>query len=245
MRRLILIITLCLSAACLLGATDFAEGPLRYKACYHCGFIKISAGDAVINVKLEGNRLFATMNGHSIPIGHRIYAISDTLCATMTDTGNGLGKETVTYTNAWYTKPYANQTANGIYNFSRPENYRTINGQGTLNAGKGTMEAVTISTDMLAMFYYFRQMDFGTMKPGQSMMQSITLPDGTAQQLSIEYGGPDNFNGRDTYRLTFTYSYEGSMTDYPVTAQVDRQSKLPLLFAADIRIGHIELTLDH
>lgn len=245
MRHLILIITLCLSVAWPSGASDFAEGPLRYKASYHCGFIKVSAGDAVINVKLDGDRLFATMNGHSIPIGHRIYAISDTLCAIMTHTGNGLSKETVTYANAWYTKPYVNQTANGIYNFSRPENYRTINGQGTLNAGRGTMEAVTISTDMLAMFYYFRQMDFETMKPGQATILPIGLPDGTAQQVSIEYGGPDNFNGRDTYRLTFTYSYEGAMTDYPVTAQIDRRSKQPLLFAADIKIGHIELVLDN
>lgn len=243
MRRLILFITLCLSAAWLSGATDFAEGPLRYNARYHCGFINVSAGYAVINVKLEGDRLFATMNGQSIPIGHRIYAISDTLCATMTDTGNGLSKESVTYANAWYTKPYVSQIANGIYDFSRPENYRTTNGQGKLNASNGTMEAIAISTDILATFYYFRQMDFETMKPGQTTMLSISLPDGTEQQLSIKYGGPDNFDGRDTYRLTFTYSYEGAMTDYPVMTQVDRQSKLPLLFAADIKIGHIKLVI--
>ena len=31
------------------------------------------------------------------------------------------------------------------------------------------------------------------------------------------------------------------MTDYPVTAQVDATTGLPLLLAADIKIGHIEL----
>lgn len=239
MRRLFLsVLTLSLAALCFAKIT-LPEKTLCYEARYHYGLLKITAGDAYINVRLDGDRFTGTLNGQSIPIGHRIYAISDTLEATMVE-GRGPAKENVTYENGWYTKPRSHRPR---IDFTNPDHYKNINGGGYLNASSSTMEAVTISTDMLAMFYYFKDIDFSTLKPGQKIDLAINLPDGDVQQLIIDYEGEDTYNDRATHRVTFTYSYHGVMTNYPVTAQIDKESCLPLLLSADIKIGHIELIL--
>lgn len=218
------------------------EETLQYDVCYHCGFIKISAGEADVNLTLDNNNFTATMNGQTEPIGDRVYAISDTLCATMLPT-NGLSKEVVSYENGWYTKPKADTIDGSVIEFSNPTDYKNINGNGDLSTSSETMEAVTISTDMLGLFYYFQQIDFTAMKPGESIDMAITLPDGDEQQVNIVYEGLDNYNGSDTYRLKFAYSYHGVMSNYPVTAQIDMNSRLPLLFSADLKIGRVELIL--
>ncbi|MDE5594762.1 MAG: DUF3108 domain-containing protein, partial [Muribaculaceae bacterium] len=224
------------------NAVTLPDGPLTYEARYHCGFIKIDAGEAEINVSLDGDNFMATMNGQSVPIGRRVYAISDTICATMSPAdGAGLSKETVTYENGWYAKPHTDSDCSVATDFSNPDGYKNINGGGYLDASSETMEAITISADMLALFYYFQQFDYSAMQPGQSFEMTVTLPDGDTQQVAVVYEGEDNFNGYATHKMTFTYSYHGVMTDYPVTAQIDSTTKLPLLFAADIKIGRIEL----
>lgn len=220
---------------------NLPSSPLSYEARYHCGFIKIDAGEAHIGLSLNGNRYMATLNGQSVPIGGRVYAISDTICSTMTNNGSGLSHETVTYENGWYAKPHAHGSNVPKLNFNNPDDYKNINGGGDLDASSETMEAVTVSTDMLAMFYYFQQFDYDALQPGQTIELTVNLPDGDTQQVAVTYVGEDSFDGHTTHKLTFNFSYHGVMTDYPVTAQVDATTKLPLLFAADIKIGHIEL----
>ena len=242
MKRLYYALALLLTAATLKSAAvTLPDGPLTYEARYHCGFIKIDAGLAQINLSLDGENFMATMNGQSVPIGHTVYAISDTICANMSSVTEGLSNEVVTYENGWYAKPHEHGNITPTPDFSNPACYKNIIGGGDLDASSETMEAITISADMLAMFYYFQQFDYSAMQPGQSFNMTVTLPDGDTQQVAVVYNGEDTYNGCQTHKLTFTYSYHGVMTDYPVTAQVDSITKIPLLFAADIKIGRIEL----
>lgn len=215
---------------------------LSYDADYHYGFIKISAGTATISLNLDGNKYMATMNGQSIPIGGHIYAISDTLRATMTPTTSGLSRETVSYKNGWYAKPTRDDATPSDL-FSNPALYKNTCGGGSLDASPETMEAVSISTDMLAMFYYFRQMDFDAMAPGQVVNITIRQPGTAPQNLVVTYDGQGAFEGADTYKVTFNFSYHGEMTDYPITAEIDPLTRLPLLLSAELKIGHIELRL--
>lgn len=242
MKRLYITLALLLTVTTLRSsAVTLPCGPLTYEARYHCGFIKIDAGLAQITLSLDGENFMATMNGQSVPIGHTVYAISDTICADMSSVTNGLSNETVTYENGWYAKPHERDSFVPAPDFTNPACYKNINGEGELDASSETMEAITISADMLAMFYYFQQFDYSAMQPGQSFEMTVTLPDGDTQQVAILYEGEDTYNGCPTHKLTFTYSYHGVMTDYPVTAQIDSETKIPLLFAADIKIGRIEL----
>ncbi len=213
---------------------------LSYKADYHYGFIKITAGTISIDLSLDGDNFTGTLNGQSVPIGGHVYAISDTLCSSMTPT-QSLSRETVTYANGWYAKPDIG--CNASVDFANPALFKNTMGAGTLDASDETMEAISISTDMLAMFYYFRQIDFADMTPGQNVCLTIALPGGGSQSLNITYDGIGSYEGSDTYKATFNFSYGGETTDYPITAHVDPLTRLPLMLAADLKIGHIELRL--
>lgn len=215
---------------------------LRYAADYRYGFIKITAGFAEIDVDIDDNTLTATLNGHSIPWHGREYTISDTIVANMSQSG-GVYNESVQSESGWYSKPRIAQIANGEFDRDNMDNYRTIYGRGYLDASDETMEAVTISADMLAMFYYFNVLNFGDMSARQNVTINIVLPDGDTQQALITYNGTDSFNGNDVYNVTFEYSYHGQMSNYPVDCMVDVNSRLPLMLSAELKIGHIELRL--
>ncbi|MDE7458587.1 MAG: DUF3108 domain-containing protein [Muribaculaceae bacterium] len=243
MKRFALPLFALLAVASAAAEVTLPDGTLRYDVAYHCGFIKISAGEADIDLNLDNDQFTATLNGQTEPIGGRIYAISDTLRASMQPADKGLSKEIVTYENGWYTKPKVENLDGSAISFSNPRDYKNIYGDGDLSASSETMEAVTITADMLAMFYYFQQMDFSTIRPGDDISLAVTLPDGDIQQVNIVYEGTDCYKERQTYKLSLNYSYHGEMSNYPVTVQVDTESRLPLLFSADIKIGHVEMAL--
>lgn len=238
-RILIIIFSGCLAAGCI--AAQSLAGELNYTARYHLGPIKVCAGAACIKYDIDGNSLHATFDGRSIPWDGRIYCINDTLDASMTPAA-----ETVSYSNGWYTKPFETEFISGR-NFGRDQNaaFKNTAGYGSLDAGDATMEAVAISTDMLGLLYYFHTFDFASLPDGHRTVIPVTLPGGETQQVAVRYDGTDTFNGRPTYKVTFEYSYNGAMSNYPVTCQIDRTSRKPMLFSADIKIGHVELILDN
>lgn len=215
---------------------------LRYNAEYHFGLIRITAGHADVNINFDGNTFTGTFNGHSIPWHGRVYSVSDTLHATITKS-TGLSHEQVIYENGWYTKPMVKHLASGKFDRRNPENYKNIYGRGELDASNGTMEAVTITADMLSLFYYFKEIDFASLKCGQTIKIPVTLPDGDIQHVVITYKGTDNYNDHNTFKVVFEYSYHGQIANYPVTCQIDQKSRIPLLFSSNIKIGHIELVL--
>lgn len=215
---------------------------LYYDVSYRCGFIKITAGEAAVDFDSDGENFTATLNGQTEPIEGHIFAISDTLQTKM-NRSEGMSQETVTYENGWYTRVKTSDVNGSAIDFSNPATYKNIMGGGDLNASSETMEAVSITADMLAMFYYFQEIDFTNMQPGDNIDMAVTLPDNDIQQVRIVYEGTDTYESLPTYKVKFTYSYHGQMSDYPVTAQIHTESRLPLLFSADIKIGHVELTL--
>ncbi len=60
------------------------------------------------------------------------------------------------------------------FNASNPANYKNIKDQGYLNADGQTMEAVTVTADMLGLFYYFYEIDFDSMS-GACKLQFLSL----------------------------------------------------------------------
>lgn len=224
-------------------STPLPAQNLTYEARYHLGLIKVKAGEALIGLDIQGDNIDATLNGRSISWHGRVYCISDTIRACVTVLPDGSISQNVFYVNGRYSKPKAKRLEAGDYDFSDPDNYRTIHGRGLLSASGDTMEAVTISADMLAMFKLFGIIDFETMQPGTHLYIPISLPNGDVQHVAVTYHGPDTYGGQQTYRVIFEYSYHGAMSNYPVTCHIVRDSRLPLIFSADLKIGHIELLL--
>lgn len=221
---------------------------LHYDVNYRWGFINKNVASALITVKQSGDTLTATMSGHSIPWGGRIYSIRDSLSAVISapSADSPAPAESVIYENGIYTKPMVQDTPAGRQ-IERNSAFRDILGHGTLSASPETMEAITITADMLSLFRICSLVNFADMNPGDVIRIPIT---GTSPgALSIRFIGTAPFTiGDDNIfagrHIVFTYEYNGKPDAYPVDAIIDSKTGTPLQFSASIKIGHMTMTLD-
>ncbi|MCD8386426.1 MAG: DUF3108 domain-containing protein [Bacteroidales bacterium] len=220
-------IVCCISAS----AQDYS-----YDVHWRWGLVDLNIGEAHVGISQSGNDFSGTITGHSIPWEGRVYSIADTLRASVTPTA-----ESISYVNGWYRKPREGQTVD----LNSPANYKNILGQGTLDADDATMEAVTITANMISMFYYASAIDWNSLSDGQTVTIPISGADGS-NELKITYNGTSTSSvdgSTPVYSTTFQYSYHGRMLDYPVQCEISQSSHLPILFAADIKIGHVDMAL--
>ncbi|MDE6795932.1 MAG: DUF3108 domain-containing protein [Muribaculaceae bacterium] len=214
---------------------------INYNVHYHWGIIDVMIAHGKVTLSTNGNQFNGTLDGNSIPWDGRVFCVSDTLQATMAP-GSPVSHETVTYENGWYLKPKTTVYRSGNFDPTNPANYKNIKGQGTLNADSETMEAVTVTADMLGMFYFYHEIDFESMSPGQQITIPITVEGGINQQVVVTYNGKSTYNASGvtypTYSTTFEYSYNGSMSGYPVQAEVAASSRIPVLLSASLTVGN-------
>ncbi len=231
-------LALIFGAAAAVGASAQVSIPYQeipYEVHYKWGLIDVMIAHGRATVATDGNRFSATLDGNSIPWEGRVFCVSDTLRAEMTPVAGGLSSEQVTYQNGWYLKPKVTQFRSNAFSPDDPANYKNILGQGSLNASGETMEAITITSDMLGLFYYFHEIDFESMQPGQTV--TIPISGGFARNVDVTFNGADG----DVYDVTFQYSYEGAPSGYPVHAQVSAATRLPVQMSASLPVGHVTL----
>ncbi len=245
MKRLIL----CALGALALTATAQTHIPYQeidYNVHYHWGPVDVTIAHGTATVGTVGDRFSATLDGNSIPWNGRVFCISDTLVATMTPQPGGLSREDVTFQTGWYLKPKVKVFRSGDFDPSDPANYRNIAGQGTLSASDNTMEAITVTSDMLGMFYYYHELDFDNMAPGTRIVIPIT--GGYASEVAVTYQGQSTcvIDGVQyaTYDVVYEYSYHGAMSGYPVHAQVAQEGRIPVKISASLPVGRVEMFYD-
>ncbi len=219
---------------------------LHYKVIYDLGFIHEVAGHADMTLSGEGNNVTGYLSGSSIHWGGRVYCVNDTLVAQLDKSGAGtMPGMKVNYRSGWYTKPTVSDLEAGTYDRSNPINYKTISGAGQLDASNATMEAVTITADMIGLFRVFQMVDFNTLTPGKKYTLPMTLSDGSSQLVYCTYLGESSsdINGvqTPTYDVRFEYTYNGAPSNYPVKALIARDTKIPVRLSADLAIGKMEM----
>ena len=238
------IVTLCCMT---FGGELYAQtNNYRYKIEYDFMGLKKTAAHADVSIRIDGENFAGSLNGHSIEWGGRYYTVSDTLVARMFHTNGHLTvREEVVFKIGWYSKPTAAQAADGMYVFNNPKLYKNTDGMGLLDASEETMEAVSITTDMLAMFYSYRKINFDRILPGREYLVSITGSNGERQHLLFRYVGVSRYkiNGVEypTYQTQFEYYFNGRPSGYTVSCEVEQQSRLPLVFSGKLKIGEVAM----
>lgn len=247
MRTIFAAIVLVFMANCA-KALSYQEERVNYKVEYRWGFINKMAGTGtVVTSCTPQGRFSGHLTGHSIPWGGRIYSVRDTLVANMTGrTASGLPAENVLHKNGLYFKPVVSEAAN--VNFRDASTFWSTDGRGMLDASDGTKEAVSITADMLSLFYYAKAIDFSRLTENSRIAIPITNADGTPSTLSIVYGGEQTVNvgGLDVpaYAIVFNYTYMGQPSAYPVHCWIGRDTRIPLIMSASLLIGHMEMIAD-
>ena len=235
-----LFISLILGGAMAIAARAAVDIPLTsvtYDVVYHWGLIDKVAGTGFVRYHTMGDIFEGQLQGRSIPWGGRIYTVRSSLSAQMSPGAQGIDTENITALQGIYTKP-----REGSDPATAP--FKNIYGEGTLDASGETMEAVSVMSDMIGMFYYARSLDFPSFAPGHRIEVPI-IKGGASQPLYITYQGEAtySYNGytAPAYEIVFQYTYNGVPDRYPVTCLIDKNSRVPVQFKADLVIGHIEM----
>lgn len=241
------LLMLLVALAAMSGAKAGVQIPyteLNYNVHYHWGLINVMIAHGVVGIECDGETFRGTLDGNSIPWNGRVFCISDTLHAKFTPS-SGLSKETVTYENGWYLKPKVTQFHSTSFSATDPANYKNIKGEGSLSASDNTMEAVTVTADMLGMFYYYKEIDFESMNEGQKIEIPIAVEGGEAQSVVVTFNGKSRYTANgvayQTYATTFEYSYKGVMSGYPVRCEVSVDERIPVMISANLPVGHVEM----
>lgn len=238
-----MLIGLLVSSICM-SQVVIPDQKINYKVRYHWGFINLDIAHGTVTLKTDGDEFLGTLNGRSIPWRGRVYSVSDTLRAEMSPAAD-LIRETVKYINGWYRKPLADMYHSDSYNPNDPANYKNIKGEGCLSASPETIEAVTVTADMLGLFYYFRQLDFEAMEDGHIVAIPITGENGKPGKVVVTYNGRSEYTIGNTvypvYDVVFEYSYKGRMSGYSVNSKVDTSSRVPLVISASLPAGDVEM----
>lgn len=220
---------------------------INYNVHYHWGFIDVMIAHGKVTLSTDGNQFTGTLDGNSIPWEGRVFCVSDTLNAVMTP-ASPVSHETVTYENGWYMKPKVSAFRGNNFNPTDPASYKNIKGQGELNASGETMEAITVTADMLGLFYHFHEIDFDSMSPGQQLTIPIAVEGGDPQTVVVTYKGASRYEANGvtypTYSAVFEFSYKGAMSGYPVETEIAASSRIPVLLSASLPIGKVEMIYD-
>lgn len=215
---------------------------IPYNVNYHWGVIDVNIATGTVTMQCNGDRFYGTLNGTSIPWEGHIICVNDTLSANMGSV-NGNLQETVDYQSGWYRRPAVDVFRGGDYNPADPYIYKNIAGQGLYDASNDSMEAITVTSDMLGMYYYVQVLNFAGLQPGERYRIPIQGP--YSNEVVITYQGEGTYNAGgetySTYDCMFEYGYMGRMSGYPVECKVGIDNKIPLFLSANLPVGRVEM----
>lgn len=229
-----------------MAQVDIPWQEITYNVNYHWGFIDVNIARGTVTVSTDGNTFNGTLDGSSIPWEGKIICVSDTLRANMA-MDNGSWKESVKYQSGWYRHTPVGVYHTAGYTPDNPAYFKNISGAGNYAASGDSMEAITVTSDMLGMYYFAHALDFESMEPGQSI--TIPIEGRYAYQVVITYQGKDIYfadgNSYPCYNCSFEYSYGDKMSGFPVDCKISTSSRIPLFLSASLPVGRVEMLYQH
>lgn len=234
-----------LAACACIGAKAQVNIPgqeISYNVNYHWGVIDVMIATGTVTLAAHDGNFYGTLDGTSIPWEGRIICVSDTLEANMYGVGTNLS-ETVRRQSGWYRRPTVSSFRSACYNPDDPFYFKNIAGQGEYAASNDSMEAITVTSDMIGMYYFAHAINFGELSPGEQIR--IPINGEYAHEVLITYQGEGlysaNGDNYPTYNCTFEYSYGGGMSGYPVECKIWTTERIPVFLSASLPVGRVEM----
>lgn len=242
MKKLFTLLLIACACQLVKAQVEIPHQEISYNVNYHWGIIDVNIARGTVTIQTDGDLFTGTLDGSSIPWEGKIICVSDTLKANMTDAAGNLS-ESVVYQNGWYRHIPVSLYKSSNYNPDDPAYFKSIAGQGSYDASSDSMEAITVTSDMLGMYYFAHALDFSTMEAGHEYF--IPIDGKYSKKVLINYQGQGVYNvdgnSYRTYDLTFEYSYDGSMSGFPVECKIGVDNRIPLFISASLPVGRVEM----
>lgn len=246
MKKILMILSAILAALSMtVSAWTVPDETLRYSVNFKWGLIDANAGVATLSTEnIPGTGRFrATLTGKSVDLLGHYYAVGDTIVGDiMADTMQPVYTQHLSQENG----EFSIETV--TYDASGPSSLGEV--VKTLPDGKVIRSRVShygggLTLDLLAVFYYLRQIDYPSMAQGDKVTVNI-FSGKNPETLTVTYGGLQNVSigggDREAYAVSLTFSSdnEGEVnTDrMEVTVSAD-DSRIPLTVDGSLKIGHL------
>lgn len=243
MNKVLCAIFLAFTFACAKAGVTIPFTEIPYNVNYHWGIVNVNIAHGIVTIQSDGNNFRGTLDGVSIPWEGHVILVSDTLDFNIVPT-SGISKENVNYQAGWYRRPKTHYFHGKNYDPANPQIYKNIAGKGDYAASNDSMEAITVTSDMLGMYYYANELDFPNMAKGQKI--TIPIEGEYAQEVVVTYLGEgiyqdNNGINHPTYDCQFEYTYEGKLSGYQVKMKVSEENKIPMMISASLPVGKVEM----
>lgn len=238
MKKIFLLLAVLFASQLVKAQLTIPYQEIPYNVNYKWGVIDVNIARGTVGFESDGGQFYGTLDGTSIPWEGKIICVSDTLRASM-----GASREAVEYQSGWYRHVPVSLFRSASYNPDDPAYFKNIAGQGSYNASGDSMEAITVTSDMLGMFYYAHAINFPDMKPGERF--TLPIEGRYANCVVVTYQGQGTYTvGGDTYPtydITFEYSYGYGMSGYPVECKIGASNRIPVFISANLPVGRVEM----
>lgn len=236
---------MCVAAA---GAWTVPDETLHYGVRYKWGLIDAHAGVAkltTVNDRAAGT-FTATLSGKSIDLLGHYYAATDTMTGTIMANDyrpvytEHITREAGEFTIETITYDHSGDSSDGNI-------VKTLPG-GKVLRSRVSHYAGGLTLDLLAVFYYIRQIPYDDMQPGETVKVNI-FAGKTPETLEVTYNGRQTRPVQGEEMATFSIALEFS-TQTPTEATdkmkiwiSDDARRVPVQINGSLKIGHIECSL--
>lgn len=240
------IVALAASASMDMHAWSVPDETLHYSVNFKWGFIDANAGVATLTTQNNpaDNTFQATLTGKSIDLLGHYYEVGDTIVGNMMASGSQpvytqhITQESGEFAIETYTYNTSTDPALGEIVKRFPD--------GKVERRRISHYGGGLTLDLLAVFYYIRQIDYPNMAAGDKVTVNIFSGD-NPETLTITYNGTTSVNinnqDRSAYSVSLVFSaQENGQTnadtmDITIASDNDR---IPLTIDGSLKIGHLE-----
>lgn len=222
-KSFILLLTALLTAITGANAWTVPDEELHYSVRFKWGLINAYVGVAKLSTfNTPGTGTFtATLSGKSIDLFGHYYEAQDTIVGSiMSDAVQLNSTQTISH-------------EHGVFDIE------TI--QGSAMRSHVSEYGSGLTTDLLSVFYYMRQIDYGEYHTGQHFHIDIT-EGGQVEALDISYLGKETLEtSGETFHITLTFSSRQSGKSDSMEAWIATGAdRTPLLIKGSLSVGHME-----
>lgn len=242
------ILALSLFATAVAGAWNVPDETLNYGVRYRWGLIDANAGVATLstmNNPADGT-FKATLSGKSVDLLGHYYAATDTMVGTIMANdfrpvyNEHISREAGEFQIQTVTYDHSGDSSEGNIVKTLPD--------GQVLRSRVSHYGGGLTLDLLAVFYYIRQIPYEQMQPGESVTVNI-FAGTTPETLTVTYDGRETaaVRGEETnvfkINLVFSAQAPGASSDRMEVLISDDASRIPVRIDGSLKFGHIECTL--
>lgn len=244
MKRLITIIFLYIFVFQAFSSSPENE-VINYVVSYKWGLIQKDAGDAVITRKPHKDGYELKLIGITKPWADRIYKLRDTL-VSIVDKKDFIPHKYIrmAHEKGRYSYDELNfQHKDGITKGTGTKFRQKKNGE--IYQKDINVEGVAPAYDLLSVFFFLKNLDFSSMKPGE-VIETAILSGDQSEKLTVTCSGKEKIKLKDkternAWHILFKFTSQGGKkSSDDINCWIsDDDARIPLLVIASLPIGQI------